>query len=231
MAGRGRPVGYTLLPKDYQEVKEKVGDHYTIPEKDYSLPVRKKREPYRKFDENGVELSLKTGKPKKKPRGKAGSPPAKYDVPEGDASRILRNIMELNYLPKPKNEEEYIERFNFYFDWCIEHDEKPTVESFCLAMNIYDGGTFDKWARGESGEFKKRLAKNAKQVIKAFMTSAVTQNKINPVVWMFYGKNYFGYSDKRELVVDTPNNSEIDEDRQQQIIDSLPDVEEAEVIE
>ena len=139
--------------------------------------------------------------------------------------------MELNYLPKPKNEEEYIERFNFYFDWCIEHDEKPTVESFCLAMNIYDSGVLSKWERGESGEFKRQIAKNAKQVIKAFMASAVTQNKINPVVWMFYGKNYFGYSDKRELVVDTPNNSEIDEDRQQQIIDSLPDVEEAEVIE
>lgn len=37
------------------------------------------------------------------------------------------------------------------------------------------------------------------------------EGKLNPIVWMFYGKNYFGMVDKQEMVL-TPNRSEGDAD-------------------
>lgn len=178
-----------------------------------------------------VEISYKTGKPKKKPRGKPGTPPSVYDLPENDTRRILADTMTLANMERPTTEEGMIERFNWYFNWCVETGRKPTIEGFCLGMGNYGKYAFHDWECGNRGEFKQQLAKKAKAIIMDFMATAVNENKINPVTWMFYGKNYFGYSDKREieLTADTTQ-SQYDQEHQKEIIDALP-IEDAEVIE
>lgn len=176
-----------------------------------------------------VEISPRTGKPKKKPRG--APPPSIYNLPEDDTRRILVDTMALAGKPRPKTEEEMIDRFNWYFNWCVETGRKPTIEGFCLGMGNYGKFAFRDWENGSRGEFRQQLAKKAKSIIMDFMATAVTENKINPVTWMFYGKNYFGYSDKREIEVTTDNSqSQYDSDHQKEIIEALP-IDDAEVVE
>ena len=50
-------------------------------------------------------------------------------------------------------------------------------------------------------------------MVQMFLTQSTFEGKLNPIVWMFYGKNYFGMVDKQEMVL-TPNRSEADADVQ-----------------
>ena len=48
------------------------------------------------------------------------------------------------------------------------------------------------------------LIKKAKGFIASFESEMVTEGKINPVVYIFRAKNYFGMKDQQEVVL-TPN--------------------------
>jgi hypothetical protein len=87
---------------------------------------------------------------------------------------------------------------------------KPTIDGCCLALGIHRD-TMNNWEHGESGSFKLDTAKKVKNLVKIFMEGATMEGKMNPIVWMFYGKNYFGMVDKQEMVL-TPNRSEGDAD-------------------
>jgi hypothetical protein len=49
------------------------------------------------------------------------------------------------------------------------------------------------------------MIKKAKELLASFDAQMVTEGKINPVVYIFRAKNYFGLQDKQEYVL-TPNN-------------------------
>jgi hypothetical protein len=159
-------------------------------------------------------------KTKGRPRG--AKPPQCYDMPKNDVSRILADVMELAVQPKCQTEEEYIERFHWYFGRCFEQGTKPTVEGFCLSMGWCSRATIGEWESGIRGEWKQDFAKKAKLLIQTFLTTATMENKINPVTWIFYGKNYFGMAEKTEVSLIAENRTNFDEETQRKIIDSLP---------
>ena len=87
---------------------------------------------------------------------------------------------------------------------------KPTIDGCAMALGIHRD-TLNNWEHGESGSYKLDVAKKCKYLVKTFMEAATMEGKLNPIVWMFYGKNYFGMVDKQEMVL-TPNRSEGDTD-------------------
>ena len=138
-------------------------------------------------------------------------PPTVYEIEPNSTADILMKMQILYNQPRAKTEEEIADRLNwFFFDYCPRYQVKPTIDNCALALGIHRD-TFNNWEHGESGSYKLDVAKKAKALIKVFMEGATMEGKLNPIVWMFYGKNYFGMVDKQEMVL-TPNRSEGDTD-------------------
>ena len=124
---------------------------------------------------------------------------------------ILQKMQLLYSQPRAKTEEEITQRLQWYFfEYCVQFQMKPTIDGCAMALGIHRD-TLNNWEHGESGSFKLDVAKKCKQLVKLFMESATMEGKLNPIIWMFYGKNYFGMVDKQEMVL-TPNRSEGDAD-------------------
>lgn len=146
-------------------------------------------------------------------------PPAAFEIDPTKTSTILKNIMTIASMPKCYNEEEFVTRFNDYFNFCVEQEVKPTVESFALAFGVTTQ-TIRAWESGEYGAFKKDLVKRGKTIMQAFLTNAVMEGKVNPVTYIFYSKNYYGMVDKVEHVGNT--GVEQSADSKKELLEALP---------
>ena len=179
----------------------KAGKPAKIATADNPMSAAKMRKMQKAIDR---ELNPKTGK-------NGQMPPAYYEIEPNSTADILQKLQILYNQPRVKTDEEIAERLNWYFfDYCIRYQMKPTIDSCAMALGIHRD-TLNSWEHGESGSYKSDVAKKVKYLVKNFMESATMEGKLNPIVWMFYGKNYFGMVDKQEMVL-TPNRSEGDTD-------------------
>lgn len=138
-------------------------------------------------------------------------PPTVYEVEPNSTADILMKLKVLYDQPRVKTDEEIAKRLNWYFfEYCIQNQVKPTIDGCAMALGIHRD-TLNNWEHGESGSYKLDTAKKIKYLVKTFMENATMEGKLNPIIWMFYGKNYFGMVDKQEMVL-TPNRSEGDAD-------------------
>ena len=139
------------------------------------------------------------------------TPPSVYEIEPNSTADILSKLKILYEQKRATTDEEIAERLNWYFfDYCIQYQMKPTIDGCAMALGIHRD-TLNNWEHGESGSYKLDTAKKCKYLVKTFMEAATMEGKLNPIVWMFYGKNYFGMVDKQEMVL-TPNRSEGDTD-------------------
>lgn len=150
------------------------------------------------------ELNPKTGK-------NGQMPPAYYEIEPNSTADILMKLKVLYDQPRVKTDEEIADRLNWYFfEYCFQYQMKPTIDGCAMALGL-SRETLNNWEHGESGSYKLDMAKKIKNLVKIFMEGATMEGKLNPIIWMFYGKNYFGMVDKQEMVL-TPNRSEGDTD-------------------
>lgn len=179
----------------------KTGKKAKIATADYPMSDAKERKL-----QKAIERELH---PKKGTGGQM--PPSVYEIEPNSTADILMKMKILYEQPRVKTDEEIAERLNWYFfDYCIRYQMKPTIDSCAMALGL-SRETLNNWEHGESGSFKLDMAKKIKYMVKNFMESATMEGKLNPIIWMFYGKNYFGMVDKQEMVL-TPNRSEGDAD-------------------
>ena len=179
----------------------KTGKKAKIATADYPMSDAKERKL-----QKAIERELH---PKKGTGGQM--PPSVYEIEPNSTADILMKMKILYEQPRVKTDEEIAERLNWYFfDYCIRYQMKPTIDSCAMALGL-SRETLNNWEHGESGSFKLDMAKKIKYMVKNFMESATMEGKLNPIIWMFYGKNYFGMVDKQEMVL-TPNRSEGDTD-------------------
>ena len=121
-----------------------------------------------------------------------------------------RKLLHIYNLPKINldSDQEVEDRINYYFDYCMQEGLKPTVEGLALALGITRQAIHD-WEtgrrRGASSSRRADMVKKAKDYIAFLMSDAALDGKVNPVVWIFYAKNYFGMTDKQEIEVKGPN--------------------------
>ena len=125
-----------------------------------------------------------------------------------DVSRILGNCLKWYKLDKVKTMDELNSRLQFFFTECFSTGEIPTVEKMCLAIG-YDRQTVWRWEVGEAvselGTGASDVIKKAKSFLATFESEMVTEGKINPVVYIFRAKNFFGMKDVQDYIL-TPNN-------------------------
>lgn len=124
-----------------------------------------------------------------------------------DVSRILANCLKWYKLDRVKSLDELNERVGLFFTECFSTGEIPTVEKMCLAIG-YDRQTVWRWETGERecelGSAGGDTIKKAKSFLATFESEMVTEGKINPVVYIFRAKNFFGMKDVQDYIL-TPN--------------------------
>lgn len=124
-----------------------------------------------------------------------------------DVSRIIANCLKWYKLDKVKSLDEMSARLEYFFTECFSTGEIPTVEKMCLAIG-YDRQTVWRWETGERecelGKAGGDIVKKAKNFLATFESEMVTEGKINPVVYIFRAKNFFGMKDVQDYIL-TPN--------------------------
>ena len=123
--------------------------------------------------------------------------------------KALNNILAVSraFEEPVKTDEELCDRLNWFFDVCRETNQLPTVEKMCLAIG-YDRTTVFDWITGRCGcgisSVAPDILKKAKNLIASLDAELAQEGKIQPVVYMFRAKNYYGMKDQQDVVV-TPN--------------------------
>jgi hypothetical protein len=121
-----------------------------------------------------------------------------------------------------ETEEEYVDRFNWYFNWVIDNNTHPTVESFVLAMGWNSTAFFNRCLSGVKGDFLREMTLKARTIIQEYFTQSALVDSISTQVWQFYAKNYLNMTDKQTLdLVDNTSNSD-SEKNELRILSELP---------
>lgn len=170
------------------------------------------------MNENKTAASKTADKPKHKPRGgNASYLPTYKKQPEtpqekADCSKLLSQILEDYKQPKVKNDEELVNAFNAYFHRCMDRGSIPTVEGLYMST----GFTIEymrQICNGSKNGFSSNTAsilKKAKDIIQRYDAEKTISGEINPIVYFFRAKNYYGLVDKQEHVI-TANTREATE--------------------
>lgn len=177
-------------------------------------------------------------KKKGKPRG--GNSPVigdnGYMLEAGDNAKYLAKNLHLMNLPDIDlhDPEQVSERIQYFFDYMVQCDSKPTVSGLAMILNGMHRRTL--WAivndqpTGGCG-YKTalppevaNLIKKAHKIMETLWEDYMQNGKINPVAGIFLGKNNYGYQDKTEYVL-TPNqqndsNYDVNSIKQRYLIES-----------
>lgn len=130
--------------------------------------------------------------------------------------KTLNNILAVSkaFDAPPKNDGELCDRLNWFFKTCAETQQLATVEKMCLALSWSRQYVFELengTKRGFSSDTADIL-KKAKNLIASMDAELAQEGKIQPVVYMFRAKNYYGMKDQQDVVL-TPNQGENFQDR------------------
>ena len=153
----------------------------------------------------------------------------KYNFPNAQLKRIeqdddkrafigkaLHNILAVSraFDVPPKNDDELCERLDWFFETCQETNQLPTVEKMCLALSWSRQHVFELEAGNRPGfsPITRDIIKKAKNLIASMDAELAQEGKIQPVVYMFRAKNYYGMKDQQDVVL-TPNQGSDFQDR------------------
>lgn len=143
--------------------------------------------------------------------GRYNFPGARLKMLEEDDSKrecigkALNNILAIYdaAVTPPCNDEELCDRLNWFFQTCTMTNQIPTVEKMCLALSW----TTDQVKCIEHGQTKgfssatARIIKKAKTLIASLDAELALDSKIQPVVYMFRAKNYYGMRDTQDVEI------------------------------
>lgn len=129
------------------------------------------------------------------------------DEKKGYVAKTIGEVLEYWDVPKVESTEDAIERTKQYFERCAIRGIRPLVEEYAMCLGI-TRQTLWEWETGKYGApLDPYVIKRAKEAIAMFDARLVTEGKLNPVTYIFRGKNYYGLKDQQDVVV-TPNQME-----------------------
>ena len=127
-------------------------------------------------------------------------------LPEGyntNAINFLNLIIpkeKLDYNDVPEMER----RFNRYLQLCSEHDMKVSNLGAYTAIGITKYNA-DYWKNDcKTNPERCDFIKKVQQICACYRENMMAEGKVNPVVGIFWQKNYDGFKDQQEVVL-TPN--------------------------
>ena len=100
-----------------------------------------------------------------------------------------------------------------------------TVEKMCLALGYARTTVFD-WENGRHCSLARSdMIKKAKDLIATTDAEMAAEGKINPVVYIFRAKNYFGMKDQQDITIrpDNPYGDQRDAATIAKEYDALPE--------
>lgn len=165
--------------------------------------------------EESAEISPKTGKPKKKPRG--GNSPVIGNnglmLQKSDNTKIIGVNIQLFNMPSiDLNDVDAVAgRLTEYFNLYGENDLKPTVVGMAMALNGHSRQWL--WAlvhdkplggRGNETTLPRSVTDTIKKayfVLENSWESYMNSYKIHPTAGVFLGVNNYGYRDIRQVDV------------------------------
>lgn len=122
--------------------------------------------------------------------------------------RLMGETLQSWRKTKVKSDEELAARFDEFFHECAEQGKIPTVEELEICTGYSHGGLSDI-AIGKNPGFSpetKHIIKRAKEFLKTFDAKLVMTGEINPIVYFFRAKNYYGLKDQQEITVSANDN-------------------------
>lgn len=103
-------------------------------------------------------------------------------------------------------------RFNRYLRICAERDMRITNKGAYLAIGISEDNVYDWTTRCSTNPERSVFVKKVQKVCSFYREAMMASGKINPVVGIFWQKNYDGMKDQQEVVL-TPNQSPLGEQK------------------
>lgn len=121
-------------------------------------------------------------------------------------SELLRETMEAYMMPKVKNDDELLQRLQDYFTRCSTRGIVPTIEEMILYCGYTNSWMYDITSGRNKGFTPQTslILKKAKHFMHSLDTKLVESGKLNFLAYCFRAKNYYGMTDKSEVVL-TPN--------------------------
>lgn len=119
----------------------------------------------------------------------------------------VRTLYNNRNVAKITNDQELAQRIEWFFDTCIATNQYPTMEKLALVMGYTTDG-LQQIANGRRNGFSsdtKHIILAAKQQIAAFDAELAMMGKVNPVLYFFRAKNFYGMKDKQEVEVHQPD--------------------------
>lgn len=119
-------------------------------------------------------------------------------------SRCVTETIRTYQMPPVRDDAELEKRLADYFQYCAEHGERPTVEQLAQCTGWSTKEVYD-WETGRLKGFSPMtgaIVKRAKEFLRVFDAKMVAEGALNPVVYIFRAKNYYGMRDQQDLVVE-----------------------------
>lgn len=118
--------------------------------------------------------------------------------------------------------EEFDHQIGEYVQYCLDKQIVPTRPSLALWLGL-DSGTLATWKNDSTNPFAESI-KKAEELFHSFILQKTTEGKINTILYFFLAKNWYGMSDKTEIVHKSQSTQVIDISEQQRILRSTPGV-------
>ena len=123
-------------------------------------------------------------------------------VPVGYNGELVSNIASLIQPPELTDPDciERWEKFTAYLRMCAEKDMKVGNLATYMAIGI-DKTIAWKWENEQLSKDRRNLIKSIRQVCAVYREQLMQDGKVNPVVGIFWQKNYDGMRDQTETVI------------------------------
>lgn len=118
-------------------------------------------------------------------------------------SRLVTETIRTYEMPRVRTDDELAQRFADYFRDCATTGERPTVEQLCQCTGWTIKEVYD-WETGRLKGFSPdtgKIVKKAKEFLAVFDAKMVSEGSLNPVVYIFRAKNYYGMRDQQDLTI------------------------------
>lgn len=122
--------------------------------------------------------------------------------------RLMGETLQSWRKTKVKSDEELVARLDEFFRECAEQGKIPTMEEMEMCTGYSHGGLSDIQT-GKNHGFSpetKHILKRAREFLKTFDAKLVLTGEVNPIVYFFRAKNYYGMVDKQEITVSANEN-------------------------
>jgi len=138
-------------------------------------------------------------------------------------SAVLSNYLELLDKKPVQTPEECADRLNQFFTKCAERGQLATIESMALELGMTNQQMNTWIADKTKGDVIALMLQKAKQIIAAQDAELALRNRLNPVLYIFRSKNFYGMVDKREIINNRPEN-ELDKKSKAELEDRYADI-------